>query len=671
MLQHYIQLVTEDALSQQEINVISQKIIDYLNANPQLVKDGSRVDLTSMGLDPKSFKSPQIQQLVQAGQVNFKPHGEFTQLPNGRFSYDLPSASASTWFADPKSNYNYDPSIAKPYDMARSDRFNANPKTAPFGPIDPRLPGWIEKTGNRLQINIPTEIITGNPNINAPKDGTRMSTRYAAWRSPESLANMRSTIAHELNHQYNVLQGMETGKARRQVDANIDAAATKAKVDAIPPGTDLNSIPDQMVRKSVEIRDDLARLRQQEPALQKALTAATRTGDPVATKLAQGQLDNLRSRIADMQIKNSVWNPKVDAKMGTDWDHTYWGTKTELNSRLQQAVEQMARQVKPGLTNEQIVAMIEKSFLDQNITQEYVDPTKMPKSFPGGEVADKEFRQFIRQGLKTAAPEFQREAFSSALKNPEYRKLFNNAVKFISQQQTSPVDLTSAAGKASWSAKFRAFLTGIPQSKIQQSLLPSTWNSIQIGTTRLDAAADQFARQIQQAPKTAIDTVKATAAPAFKAGGWLVMGYVIYAEVAKAVERYQALNPKTMTRMQYQGEVTKIVMQPIGRFGLGIVAGVFGAALAGTVASPTVLGVIPAAVIGFASGFAVSVAADMKYGDSVEAFVAMLVDRAYGTADQFQQVHDRSWKGVPATPQYQQTGPVQEELDRVRKLAGV
>ena len=670
MLQHYIQLVTEDALGQQEINLISQKIIDYLNANSRLVKDGSRVNLTDMGLDPKQFKSPQIQQLVQAGQVNFRPHGEFTQLPNGRFSYDLPNASASTWFADPKSNYNYDPSIAKPYDMARSDRFNANPKTAPFGPMDPRLPGWIEKTGNRLQINIPTEIITGNLNINAPKDGTRMSTSYAAKRSPESLANMRSTIAHELNHQYNVLQGMDTGKIRRQVDANIDAAATKAKVDAIPPGTDLNSIPDQMVRKSVEIRDDLARLRQQEPALQKALTAATRTGDPVATKLAQGQLDNLRSRIADMQIKNSVWNPKVDAKMGTDWDHTYWGTKTELNSRLQQAVEQMARQVKPGLTNEQIVAMIEKSFLDQNITQEYVDPAKMPKSLPGGEVADKEFRQFIRQGLKTAHPEFQREAFNSALKNPEYRKLFNNAVKFISQQQTSPVDLASAAGKASWSAKFRALLTGIPQAKIQQSLLPSTWNSVLIGTTRLDAAAEDFAKQIAAAPKTAINTVKATAVPAFKAGGWLVMGYVIYQEISTAVARYKALDPKTMTRMQYQGEVTKIVTQPISRFGLGMVAGVFGAALAGTVASPTVVGVIPAAILGFASGFAVSVAADMTYGNSVEAFVAMLVDRAYGTVDQVQQSLNPATRRNPQ-PQYQQTGPVKEELERIRKLSGV
>jgi hypothetical protein len=323
------------------------------------------------------------------------------------------------------------------------------------------------------------------------------------------------------------------------------------------------------------------------------------------------------------------------------------------------------------LTNEQIVAMIEKSFLDQRITQEYVDPAKMPKSFPAGEVADKEFRDFMRQGLKTAHPEFQREAFSSALKNPEYRKLFNNAVKFISQQQTSPVDLASVAGKASWSAKFRAFLTGIPQAKIQQSLLPSTWNSIQIGTTRLDAAAEDFAKQMAAAPKTAINTVKATAVPAFKAGGWLVMGYVIYQEISTAVERYKALDPKTMTRMQYQGEVTKIVAQPVARFGLGMVAGVFGAALAGTVASPTVVGVIPAAILGFASGFAVSVAADMTYGNSVEAFVAMLVDRAYGTVDQFQQVHDRSWKGVPATPQYQQTGPVKEELDRVRKLAGV
>ena len=669
MLRQYIQL-TEDALGQQEINLISQKIVDYLNANPRLVKDGSRVNLTDMGLDPKQFKSPQIQQLVMAGQINFRPHGEFTQLPNGRFSYDLPNASASDWFADPKNNYAYDKTIATPYDMARSDRRNAKP-TAPFGPMDPRLPAWIEKTGNKLQINIPSELITGDPNINAKPGSGRMSADYAVRRSTGSLGKMRSTIAHELNHHYNALQGMNLDQPRNKVNANIDAAEMKAKVDAIPPGTDLKTIPDQLVRKAVEYRDQLAALRQQEPALQKALTAATRSGDPTATKLATDQLANLRAQIQDIQTKNAVWNPKVDAKMGTDWDHTYWGTKTELNSRLQQAVEQMARDVKPGLTNEQIVAMIEKSFLDQRITQEYVDPNKMPKNFPGGEVADKEFRQFIRQGLKTAHPEFQREAFSSALKNPEYRKMFNNAVKFISQQQSSPVDLASSAGKASWSAKFRAFLTGIPQSQIQQSLLPNTWNSIQIGATRLDAAGEQFARQIAAAPKTAIDAVKATAAPAFKAGGWLVMGYVIYAEVAKAVERYQALNPKTMTRMQYQGEVTKIVMQPIGRFGLGIVAGVFGAALAGTVASPTVLGVIPAAIVGFASGFAVSVAADIKYGDSTEAFIAMLVDRAYGTVDQFQQVNDRSWKRIPATPQYQQTGPVQEELDRVRKLAGV
>ena len=673
MLRKYIQL-TEDALGQQEINVISQKIIDYLNANPDKVKDGVRVNLADMGIDPKQFKSPQIQQLVMAGQVNFRPHGEFTQLPNGRFSYDLPNASASTWFADPKSNYNYDSNIAKPYDMARSDRLNANPKTTlgAFGPMDPRLPGWIERTGNKLQINIPTEHITGNLNINAPKDGTRMPTSVAAERSPQTLANMRSTIAHELNHQYNVLQGMDTGKTRRQVDANIDAADIKAKVDAIPPGTDPKTIPDQLVRKAVEYRDALARLRQQEPALQKALTAATRTGDPVATKLATDQLANLRSQIADMKTKNSVWNPKVDAKMGTDWDHTYWGTKTELNSRLQQAVEQMAREVKPGLTNEQIVAMIEKSFLDQRITQEYVDPAKMPKSLPGGEVADKEFRQFIRQGLKTAHPEFQREAFSSALKNPEYRKLFNNAVKFISQQQTSPVNLASAAGKASWSAKFRAFLTGIPQAQIQQSLLPSYSGAANIATIRLQNAGDQFTKSIAAAPKTALDTAKASAMPAFKAGGWLLMAYAIYSEVSTAVEKYNALDPKTMTRMQYQAEVTKIVTQPIGRFGLGVVAAIFGAALAGTVAAPTVVGVIPAAIIGAGTGVATAIAADTVYGDSVEKFIGMLVNRAYGTIDQVQRTVDRiDNRREPTTEPFKPISGTMESLERIRKLSGV
>jgi hypothetical protein len=547
--------------------------------------------------------------------------------------------------------------------MARNDRAQAKP-----GPmqIEPRMPDWLSQNNKKLQINIPTELATGD--IKPPK-GIRVNSTWASDRITKSLSNMRSTIAHELNHHYNALQGMSMDALKDKVDRNRTYADIKAKVDTIPPGTDPRLIPDAFVRQAVENRDTLALLVKKEPELQKALTAARRSGDQAAIEAATNQLEGLRQKIQILRAKIKLSTP--DAKVPTDYHgDAYWRDPIEINSRLQQAVEQMAREVKPGMSNEQIVALVEKSFMDQRITAEFADPSKMPRWFPADEVADKEFRDFMRMNLSKTSPDYQRDAIKSALKNPEYRKLVNKAIKFITQQQTSPVDLSTAAGKASWSAKFRALLTGIPQEKIAQSLLPNTWSSINIGATRLDAASDQFAKQIAQTPKTAINTVKSAAAPAFKAGGWLLIGYVIYAEVANAVERYKALDPKTMTRMQYQGEVTKIVTQPIARFGLGIVAGVFGAALAGTIASPSVLGVIPAAILGFAGGFAVSVAADVKYGDSVEAFVAMLVDRAYGTADQFQQSIDYL-DGKPKQPQYQPTGPVKEELDRVRKLAGI
>ena len=660
MLRKYIQQINEDAVAQQEINVISQKIIDYLNANPQLVKDGARIDLPTIGLDPKQFKSPQIQQLVTGGQVVFRPQAKFTQLPNGAYIMDLPNASASTHFADPKDGYKFDPQKSSPWDLARSDR-HWNKVAIPGVPGD-QVDFRLGTEGKKLQINIPTELITGD--MKSPNGGS-YGSRYTSRRVPNSLGNMRSTIAHELNHQYNALQGMDMSKLQAKVDTNAEKAAFKAKIDAIPPGTDPKTIPDQLVAKAVEYRDLLANLQKQEPAAQKALVAATRSGDAAAIKTATDQLNALRTQIADAKVKTSSWIPKVDPKISADNYHgdAYFRDPVELNSRLQQAVEQMSRAVKPGMTNEQIVALVEKSFMDQRITVEFVDPAKMPRWYPAGEVNDKEFRDLMRNQLGSTSPDHQRDAIRSALKDPQYRKLVNKAIKFITQQQTNPIDLSSAAGKASWSAKFRALLTGIPQEKITQSLLPNTWSSINIGATRLDAAADDFARQIAQTPKTAINTVKATAVPALKAGGWLLIGYVIYEEVSKAVEKYKALDPKSMNRTQYQAEVTKIVTQPIGRFGLGIVAGIFGAALAGTVASPTVLGVIPAAILGFAGGFAVSVAADMKYGDSVEAFIGMLVDRAYGTAPQ-----QPSTQGFANKPQLVPASF--ESLERVRKLAG-
>jgi hypothetical protein len=661
MLREYIQQINEDALAQQEINVISQKIIDWLNANPDKIKNGVRINLPEIGLDPKQFKSPQIQQLVTGGQIAFKPTAEFKQLPNGAFTIDLPNASASTWFADPSDGYKYDKQRSSPWDLARSDR-HWNKVAIPGVPGD-QVDFRLGTEGKKLQINIPSEIATGNMNINNPQVGTG-SNRYTAARVPRSLADMRSTIAHELNHQYNSLQGMSMVDLETRVERNKALTDFKAKVDAIPAGTDPATISDVDVRQAVGNRDTLAMLVKKEPELQKALTAARRSGDQAAIETATNQLEGLRQKIEILRAKMKT-HQQPDPKVPTEYkNNAYWRDPVELNSRLQQSVEQMAREVRPGMTNQQIVAMIEKSFLDQYITSEFVDPAKMPKFFDPTEMADKEFRDFIRSNLKNSHPDFQKAAFNAALKDPEYRKLVNKAVKFITQQQTSPVDLSSAAGKASWSAKFRAFLTGIPQEKIAQSLLPNTWSSINIGATRLDVATDDFARQIANTPKTAINTVKATAVPAFKAGGWLLIGYVIYEEVSKAVEKYKALDPKSMNRTQYQAEVTKIITQPIARFGLGIVAGIFGAALAGTVASPTVLGVIPAAILGFAGGFAVGVAADMKYGDSVEAFVGMLVDRAYGTAPQ-----QPSTQGFANKPQL--TPASFESLERVRKLAGI
>jgi len=667
MLREYIQLVQEDAVAQQELSLISQKIIDYLNANPGKVKDGSRVNLTDMGINPADFKSPQVQILAQSGQVNFEPMAKFKQLPDGGYTIDMPRASASTWFADPKTGYQYNPKVADPWDLARSDKANARPSMGDFRQ-DPRMASWLEKQGHKLQINIPTETITGNMNINSP--GPRANRLWVTNRVTSDLKGMRSTIAHELNHHYNALQGMSMADTQRRVNANADRAKFKAQLDAIPPGTDPKTIPNSFLRQAVENRDRLAELVKQEPELQKTLTAATRSGDQAAIKSASERLTAHRQEMAVLRDRLKTGAAPANPKIPTDYHgDAYWRDPVELNSRLQQAVEQMARDVKPKMSNEQIVAMIEKSFLDQNITAEFVDPNKMPKSFPNGEVADKEFRNFLRSSLKTSAPEFQKEALSSALKDPEFRKLFNKAVKFVSQQQTSPVDLSSAAGKASWSARFRAFLTGIPQDSIQKSLLPNTWNSVKIGTTRLDLAADEFAAKVAQAPKTAVTNAKAATGAAFKAGGWLLLGYSIYVEVSDAVAKYQALDPKKMTQDQYRAEVTKIIAQPIARFGLEIVAAIFGAALAGTVASPTVIGVIPAAIIGAGTGFAAAVAANKAFGNTVEQFIDMLVDHAYGTTPPQSPTQNFN---TPASASNTIDGFKESaELTRVRKLAGV
>ena len=87
-------------------------------------------------------------------------------------------------------------------------------------------------------------------------------------------------------------------------------------------------------------------------------------------------------------------------------------------------------------------------------------------------------------------------------------------------------------------------------------------------------------------------------------------------------EAYEAISKLEPTDPNYKKNITKIVSELIGRFGLTIVATMLGTIAAGVVSGP-------GAIVGFIGGLSAGLVADYLLGNSVDAIVDALVDKLW------------------------------------------
>ena len=703
--------LTETAEAMQVINRMSQQVINYFNQNPELVRDGSKVNLDAIITD--KLADPALEITRKTVQISIEPLSSFSQTENGRWQLRLPGGSMSSYLGD-----------EPVWDQVRKDRALAK---------NGELPNTIDHQtarGNKTQLALPSEILTRSlENIKA----TDNSSRYLQGLTADYARGIKSTIAHEINHSYNSSQGMDLGKTRKQVEKNLAqqqqlpewlSLAANAEDQAFldknlrlfrDPNSPQVVVNLYMVSKElIDARNGFYASeyalnsieKKQIPELeQKIANSATPAEATSMTKrieilrdVAEGIKKDLikeRANIKQLmtkqqQLKTAVGKIKLDPLKPTNYDgDAYWSSPTEVNSRLQQASLDMAAEIKPGMSNQAINELIQKTFGNNGITQEFMDPDRMPKHFePGAQVPDRAFKDFMKGQWSKTLPDFKQDAFNSAMRKPEFKRYVTIAYKFIQAEQANPVSL-SKTSPATLGQKLKAALLGIPQAEIPNTILPNTQNTV---TSAVRQAITPGSPQNNNLLAATVEASKKLDTPgalkALEVGGKVLIAGGIAVELYRGFDQITAL-PPDMPRDQYQLEVEKIVGKLVAEFGLVYVAAMAGAWASGAALSTILpgLGTVAGAVVGFIAGGAAGYMALDFAGDTVRGIAEHIVTIMYKD----RQAAFR--KAVPSTPNVQKTAsninttvkpnptvkpppvtnkqPAYENLARIVELSGV
>jgi hypothetical protein len=256
--------------------------------------------------------------------------------------------------ADPNFRFIGDPGVSKPYTLARDDAARAPGQVAK--PVQSAV-----STGGKLRIQLNTQVLhLGNS-----------TGRFA----------LQSSMAHELKHQADAIKGMDLGKLKKSISRNNWFKRALADSDEYE-----KSLLDWYKRN---------------------LDDAVQRVDPTRT----AEVDSLFQQSwdkhqADIANKKKSYNPKLPVEYNRK---VYLGDPTEVSARFEQAMGDVAKNIKKTTTNDEIIPLIKESF--------------------------KKFDLY-----DTTSP----TGWEDAQKNPAFKKLLTNSYKLIQAEIANPVIGTNA-----------------------------------------------------------------------------------------------------------------------------------------------------------------------------------------------------------------------------------
>jgi hypothetical protein len=639
------EFITEDTLAQQEINALSQAVLNYINSNPQVIKPDGHFELKDIPGLPK-FTNPDVARMVEGSVIQFRPD-----------MGDAGGAASSSWSK-------IDPATGKltstEVPIFKAAKATAKASKTGNTPVD-FIRSWI-KNGGKLTVFLPYDVIVR-------KHGEPLDNFFN---------NTLSTISHELNHIYTNVRGRFNSAERIAVDTNKAAAAAKPIVQDIlanasdptynPYTTNKDAFNEFYTKNHGPGPDAVGKwiiARANEVKYQTFVTDQElwiernkHILDPAQVAQHQAELLKFKEQIKAYQAQQktaleTIKTIKVNPKGPTEWTHdVYQSTETELSSRFQQVTNDLAEKIKPGATSEQIKSAVMQSFLERNIGASFVDANQVGMPSPSA-MSDYMNRRDVNAQM------VHQIVYKEAIKNPRFREYLAKAVKFWEAEAANPISKSVEARKT-LGDRFKALMLDIPQEYVGKVALPG--------------AKDVVNYQGQKVVNS-IEASKGVAGAALWGVQKVLMpvatAYAIYAGLKEIMDL-----PADLPEQEFEIQATKIAGRLAAEFGIGYVAAIAGAMLAAAAgATAAGIGAAPAALAGFVVGGALGIGANYLLGDTVKTIVGKIVDFKYGRLPQQRQQPTKIQQ--PPDPPAQKPAPKvasqpalnYESLDRLLYLA--
>jgi hypothetical protein len=383
--------------------------------------------------------------------------------------------------------------------------------------------------------------------------------------------------------------------------------------------------------------------------------------------------------------KDARYNPKVPIDY---MSNVYMQDPVEVNARFTQAAIQIGQRVSSSDTPDQIKFIFKDAFQNNSLIYQMIPKDALAK-------------------LQSSRSANFQDYWNEALKNPDFKRLLSRAYQIVEAEQKNPViaqatmDVPGTAPKpqppppppkpVDWydrGDKTKGFIDRLLNDPYQQPFKDLAERITRALDKLFKGEFVPFVEKIKasadQAGKAVIDDIKASKG-ASGAALWGVQKVLV--PVATAYAIYDGIKqisavPTSLPEDEYRKQVTKIIAKLVAEFGIGWVAAIAGAFLAGAVGTAIVpgLGTAATALAGFIAGGTAGIAANYFLGDSVEAIVDKVVEKLYkpnadnspqnvprtgaqGAANARNAVRNFSTAGNPK--------PVNESLARIVELSAV
>ena len=209
----------------------------------------------------------------------------------------------------------------------------------------------------------------------------KLNTQKLELSSSTGWNGLQSSMAHELKHQADAIKGMDLGKLQKSIDRNN--WFKQALADS-----------DEYEKKLLDW-------------YKQNLDDAVQRVDPTRKAEVDRRFQqSWNKHQADIANKKKSYNPKLPVEYNRK---VYLGNPVEVSARFEEAMGDIAKNVKKTTTNDEIIPLIKESF--------------------------KKFELY-----DTKSP----TGWEDAQKNPEFKKLLTNSYKLIQAEIANPVIGTNA-----------------------------------------------------------------------------------------------------------------------------------------------------------------------------------------------------------------------------------